>query len=160
MGKVALNGIEVDVPDSWKDQGMITFTIPSADKAVKPNIILTKENLPQPIDLQTYCAKIKEAVARRGIKDFKISDEREMVVGGLKAMQMICTWDVSAMRQMLGPDSQQALQNLKEGQVVKQVQVTMLKGTTAINITASFPLAQFEIYYRPFQTFLKSFRAT
>jgi len=157
MGKIILNGLEAEVPQTWQDQGMLTFTIPSPDKNVKPNIILTKEILPQTLDLKEYFQKIKESIVKRGIRDFKITDERELIVAGTRAMQMICTWDVSAMKQMLsaggGP-----VPDIKPGQMVKQVQVTLLKGQTAINLTGSFPAEQFDIYYRPFQNFLKTLK--
>ena len=67
---------------------------------------------------------------------------------------MVCTWDVSAMKQMLGQGSQEQLQNIKPGQMVKQVQVSMLKDDMAVNMTASFPAEQFDLYFRPFQQFL------
>lgn len=157
MPKILLNNLEAEIPSSWQDQGMLTFTIPSPDKNVKPNIILTKETLPQPLELKTYFQKIKESIVKRGIRDFKISDEREILIAGCRAMQMVCTWDVSAMKQMLaaggGPPP-----DIKPGQMVKQVQVTILKGQMAINLTGSFPAEQFEIYYRPFQNFLKTLK--
>ncbi|MBI2082404.1 MAG: DcrB-related protein [Deltaproteobacteria bacterium] len=153
MGKFLLNNIQCEIPPSWQDQGMVTFTIPSPDKNVKPNIIMTKEYLPQPIALKEYFAKIKESIVKRGIRDFKISDEREIIIAGNKAMQMVCTWDVSAMKQMLGGGGG-PVPDIKPGQMVKQVQVTLLKGNLAINLTGSFPAEQFDIYYRPFQQFL------
>ncbi|MBI2066782.1 MAG: DcrB-related protein [Deltaproteobacteria bacterium] len=157
MAKIYLGGLEAETPPTWQDQGMITFTIPSPDKNVKPNIIMTKETLPQAIGLKEYFQKIKESIVKRGIRDFKISDEREIIVGGARAMQMVCTWDVSAMRQMLGTGGG-PVPEIKPGQMVKQVQVTILKDTTAVNLTGSFPAEQFDIYYRPFQNFLKSIK--
>ncbi len=157
MPKILLSNLECEIPPTWQEQGMLTFTIPSPDKNVKPNIIMTKETLPQVIDLKEYFQKIKDSILKRGIRDFKISDEREIIVGGQRAMQMVCTWDVSAMKQMLGGGGGQA-PDIKPGQMVKQVQVTILKGQVAINLTGSFPAEQFEIYYRPFQNFLKTLR--
>ncbi len=157
MPKILLNDLEAEIPPSWQDQGMITFTIPSPDKNVKPNIILTKETLPQPMELKSYFQKIKESILKRGIRDFKITDEREIVVGGVRGMLMVCTWDVSAMKQILaqggGPPP-----DIKPGQMVKQVQVTLLKGQIAVNLTGSFPAEQFDIYFRPFQNFLKTLK--
>src|SRR3989338_8076099 len=158
MGNINFNGIEMVIPENWTDQGMMTFTLPSPDPKVKPNIILTKERLPQPIDLKTYFFKIKETIQKRGIKDFKISDEREIILCGVKAMQMICSWDVSAMKKLLGPQQQKQMADVKPGQHVKQVQISILKDQLAINMTASFPAEQFDIYYRPFQNFLKTFK--
>lgn len=139
---------------------MLTFTIPSADKNVKPNIILTKETLPQPTPLKEYFERIKQSILKRGIKDFKITDEREIIVAGAQGMQMVCMWDVSAMKQMLAAQQApgQALPEIKPGQVVKQVQVTILKDLTAVNLTGSFPADQFDLYYRPFQNFLKTLK--
>ena len=136
MGKYTLGQITFQTPDNWQDQGMITFTLPSPDKNVKPNVILTKETLAQELTLKDYFERIKEAVAKRGIKDFKIEDEREIQVNDVPAMLMICSWDVSAMKQMLGQGSEEQLQNIKPGQVVKQVQVSLLKDGIAINMTA------------------------
>lgn len=157
MGKYLLNDLEVDIPQTWQDQGMITFTIPSPDKNVKPNIIMTKELLPQAVGLKEYFDKIKESITKRGIKDFKITDEREIVVGGVKGMQLVCTWDVSAMKQMLA-GSGGPMPDIKPGQMVKQVQVTILKGPMAVNLTGSFPAEQFDLYFRPFQNFLKTLK--
>ena len=160
MGKVIFTDVEFETPPTWQDQGMMTFTLPSPDKTVKPNIILTKERLAQPITLKNYFDRIKQSIQKRGIKDFKILEEREIIVAGVKGMQMVCTWDVSAMKQMLaaqqGPG--QPAPEIKPGQVVKQVQVTLLKDQTALNLTGSFPADQFDIYYRPFQNFLKTFK--
>ena len=158
MGKVVLNDLEFDVPSNWQDQGMVTLTIPSTDKNVRPNIIITKERLAQPVDLQTYFAKIKEAVKARGIQTFQILDEREISIAGLPAMQMVCAWDLAAMKQMLGPNAE-VLKNIKPGQKVQQIQVSFIKGDVAVNLTASFPAEQFEIYTRPFQKFLATIKS-
>jgi hypothetical protein len=160
MGKILFNDVEFEIPSTWQDQGMLTFTIPSADKNVKPNIILTKETLPQPTPLKEYFERIKQSILKRGIKDFKITDEREIIVAGAQGMQMVCMWDVSAMKQMLAAQQApgQALPEIKPGQVVKQVQVTILKDLTAVNLTGSFPADQFDLYYRPFQNFLKTLK--
>jgi hypothetical protein len=158
MSKVVLTDLEFEVPNNWQDQGMVTLTIPSTDKNVRPNIIITKERLAQPVDLATYFAKIKEAVQARGIQTFKILDEREIKVGGVPAMQMVCSWDLEAMKQMLG-DNPEALKNIKPGQKVQQIQVSLIKGEVAVNLTASFPAEQFELYSRPFQKFLGTIKA-
>ncbi len=159
MGKVVLNDLEFEVPANWQDQGMVTLTIPSTDKNVRPNIIITKERLAQPVDLATYFSKIKEAVKARGIQTFKILDERDLNVGGIPAKQMVCAWDLEAMKQMLGPNAE-ALKNIKPGQKVQQIQVSFIKNDVAVNLTASFPAEQFEIYARPFQKFLSTIKAT
>lgn len=158
MGKVVLNDLEFDVPSNWQDQGMVTLTIPSTDKNVRPNIIITKERLAQPTDLPTYFGKIKEAVKARGIQTFQILDEREISIAGVPAMQMVCAWDLAAMKQMLGPNAE-VLKNIKPGQKVQQIQVSFLKGDVAVNLTASFPAEQFEIYTRPFQKFLSTIKS-
>lgn len=150
-----LKELQFDIPANWEDQGMITFTLPSPDKSVKPNVILTKERLPEDVSLKDYFEKIKQAVAKRGIKDFKIEDERQIEVNSVPAMLMVCAWDVSAMKQMLGA-SQEQLEKIKPGQMVKQVQVSMIKDGIAVNMTASFPSEKFEIYFRPFQQFLNT----
>ena len=116
MGKILFSDLEFETPPNWQDQGMLTFTLPSPDKNVKPNIILTKERLPQPIPLRQYFDRIKQSIMNRGIRDFK------------------------------------------PGQMVKQVQVTLLKDQTAVNLTGSFPADQFDIYFRPFQSFLKTIK--
>jgi hypothetical protein len=157
MGKVLLNDLEFDVPAAWQDQGMVTLTIPSTDKNIRPNIIITKELLGEPIDLESYFEKIKEAVQARGIQTFQVLDERDLTVGGVPAKQMVCSWDLAAMRQMLG-EGADVLKNVKAGQKVQQVQVSFLKDQMAINLTASFPADQFEIYARPFQKFLQTIR--
>jgi len=153
MSKVVLTDLAFDIPANWQDQGMVTLTIPSTDKNVRPNIIITKERLAEPVDLATYFAKIKEAVKARGIQTFQILDEREIKVGGVKAMQMVCSWDLEAMKQMLG-NNPEALKNIQPGQKVQQIQVSFVKEDVAVNLTASFPADQFELYSRPFQKFL------
>ncbi len=160
MGKFIFNDIEFDTPATWQDQGMMTFTIPCPDKNVKPNIIITKERLAQPIPLRDYFDRIKQSIMKRGIKDFKVIDEREIIVSGLKGIQMVCMWDVTAMKQMLAAQQQQGQPpvDIKPGQVVKQVQVTMMQDLTALNLTGSFPADQFDLYYRPFQNFLKTIK--
>lgn len=152
MAKLVLCDMEMDVPDNWKDQGMVTLTLPSTDKKVRPNIIVTKERLTQPIDLMTYFEKIKQSVQARGIKSFEIIDELELDVGGVPAMQMICRWDLSAMKSMAGPG--QNMDHIKEGQMVQQIQVSLIKDDEAINFTASFPAEQFQLYQRPFDKFV------
>jgi hypothetical protein len=135
----------------------VTLTIPSTDKNVRPNIIITKERLTQAVDLPTYFAKIKEAVKARGITTFQILDERQINVGGVPAMQMVCSWDLEAMKQMLGANAD-ALKNIKPGQKVQQIQVSLIKNDVAVNLTASFPAEQFEIYSRPFQKFISTIK--
>lgn len=153
-----MNEVAFEIPNNWQDQGMITFTLPSADKNIKPNVIVTKERLAQPIGLKEYFQKIKDAVAKRGIRDFKIEDERAIEINNVPAMMMVCKWDVSAMKQMLGnqQEGQPQLDNIQPGQMVKQVQVSMIHDGIALNMTASFPADQFDIYFRPFQQFLNT----
>ncbi len=154
MSKLTLCDMELDVPHNWKDQGMITLTLPSTDKKVRPNIIVTKERLAQPIDLPTYFERIKQSVQARGIKSFEIVDEFELEVGGVTAMQMVCRWDLSAMKDMGGAGGAN-LDHIKEGQMVQQIQVSLIKDDCAINFTASFPAEQFNIYQRPFDKFVE-----
>ncbi len=160
MGKIIVNDIEFEIPANWQDQGMMTFTIPSPDKNVKPNIIMTKERLPQPIPLRQYFDRIKQSITNRGIRDFQVNDEREVVVAGVQGIQMVCTWDVSAMKQMLAAQQPQGSPppDIKPGQIVKQVQLTLMKDLLALNLTGSFPADQFDIYFRPFQNFLKTLK--
>lgn len=157
MANINLVGLEGEIPDNWQVQGMLTITLPSPDKNVRPNVILTKEFLPKNVPLNEYFGKIKESIQNRGIKDLKISDERELVISGIRGKMMICSWDVAAMASMLGKDSEK-LKDIKPGQIVKQIQITLLKEKVAVNMTASFPSEQFDIYYRPFQQFLKSLK--
>lgn len=160
MPKINLNDVEFDIPATWSDQGMLTFTMPSPDKNVKPNIIVTKERLPQPVPLRQYFDRIKQSIGGRGIKDFQIIDERDVVVAGVQGIQMVCSWDVSAMKQMIAAQQQpgQPAPEIKPGQVVKQVQLTLMKEDLAINMTGSFPADQFDLYFRPFQNFLMTFK--
>lgn len=158
MPKLTLCDMDLEVPANWKDQGMVTLTLPSTDKKVRPNIIVTKERLAQPIDLPTYFEKIKQSVQARGIKSFEIVDEFELEVGGVPAMEMVCRWDLSAMKDMAGPG--QNLDHIKDGQLVQQIQVSLIKDDYAINFTASFPADQFNIYERPFDNFVASLNFT
>lgn len=158
MTNINLAGLEANIPDDWSCQGMLTLTLPSTDKRVKPNVILTKEFLPQPLELAEYFVKIKESIQKRGIQDLKISNEKDLVVSGVRGKMMVCQWDVSQMAKMVGKDKGQDLSHIQPGQIVKQVQVTLLKGQMAINMTASFPADQFDAYYKPFQEFLKSMK--
>jgi len=137
----------------------LTLTLPSPDPNVKPNVILTKEYLPKEVDLTSYFGRIKDSIQKRGIKDLKISDEKDIAISGVRGKMMLCSWDVSAMAEMMKqkqPDK--PAPKIKEGQKVKQVQVTLLKGNMDINMTASFPEDKFKDYYKPFQEFLKSLK--
>ncbi|PIR18317.1 MAG: hypothetical protein COV46_00550 [Deltaproteobacteria bacterium CG11_big_fil_rev_8_21_14_0_20_49_13] len=159
MSNINIQGLEAEIPENWQVQGMLTLTLPSPDKNVRPNIILTKELLPRPMELTEYFGRIRESIEKRGIKDLKISDEKDLVISGVRGKMMICSWDVSAMAAMLGKEKGgAALENIKPGQQVKQIQVTLLKEQLAINMTASFPSDKFDIYYRPFQQFLKTLK--
>jgi hypothetical protein len=161
MSRIELAELAADIPENWNVQGMLTLTLPSPDKNVKPNVIITKEYLPQEADLNDYFGKIKESIQNRGIKDLKISDEKDVVISGVRGKMMICSWDVSAMAELMKQENpNQPAPDIKPGQVVKQVQVTLLKGPLAINMTASFPDEQFSTYYRPFTTFLKGLKIT
>ncbi len=153
-----LIGLEADVPENWSVQGMVTLTLPSADKNVRPNVILTKEMLPRPMELSEYFGRIKESIEKRGIQDLKISEEKDLAISGVRGKMMVCSWDVSAMAAMLGKDKAKKLENIKPGQQVKQIQVTLLKDQLAINMTASFPSEDFESYWKPFQQFLKTMK--
>lgn len=159
MSNIQLAELAAAIPEDWNVQGMLTLTLPSEDKNVKPNVILTKEYLPGEVDLGEYFAKIKESIQKRGIKDLKISDEKDVAISGVRGKMMICSWDVSAMAEMMRqqqPD--RPAPKVKPGQIVKQVQVTLLKKRLAINMTASFPKETFTDYYKPFQQFLKSLK--
>lgn len=157
MGKIVMNDFEVDLPSNWKDQGMITLTMPSTDPKVRPNIIITKERLAKPTDLETYFDRIKKSVQARAIESFQILEEKDVSVGGVPAKQMVCTWDLSAMKKMMGPNSP-SMEHIQPGQMVQQIQVSFIKGDAALNLTASFPAEQFQIYARPFQKFVEGFR--
>ncbi len=157
MGKIVMNNFEVELPSNWKDQGMITLTMPSTDKKVRPNIIITKERLAQPVSLADYFEKIKKSVQARGVESFEILEEKDVVVGGVPAKQMICTWDLSAMKKAMGPNAA-SMDHIQQGQMVQQIQVSFIKGDEAINLTASFPAEQFQIYSRPFHKFVEGFK--
>lgn len=156
MANIVLSDIEIDMPANWKDQGMITFTLPSTDKNVRPNIILTKERLLKPVDLVTYFDRIKQSIQGRGVQSFEMIDEFEFEVGGVRAMQMVCRWDLSSMKAMAKPG--QNMDHIQPGQMVQQIQVSLIKDDLAVNFTASFPDEQFEIYARPFEKFISSLK--
>jgi len=159
MPKIEMAELTAEIPEQWNVQGMLTLTLPSTDPKVKPNVILTKEYLPKTVDLASYFGRIKESIKKRGIKDLKISDEKDIAISGMRGKMMICSWDVSAMAEMMkqqNPD--QPAPNIEPGQMVKQIQVTLLKESLAINMTASFPEDKFNEYYKPFQLFLKSLK--
>ena len=158
MPNINITNLEAEIPENWQVQGMLTLTLPSPDKTVRPNVILTKEFLSRPVELAEYFGRIKESIQKRGIKDLKISEEKDLVVSGVRGKIMICSWDVSAMAQMIGKDKVDKMPNIKPGQIVKQIQVTLLKDLMAINMTASFPADKFEIYFKPFQQFLKTLK--
>lgn len=161
MPRIELSELSAEIPENWNVQGMLTLTLPSPDKNVKPNVIVTKEYLPQNVDLGEYFDKIKESIQNRGIRDLKISDEKDVVISGVRGKMMVCSWDVSAMADLMRRENpNQPAPEIKPGQVVKQVQVTLLKGPLAINMTASFPDEQFNNYYKPFSTFLKGLKIT
>jgi hypothetical protein len=159
MPHIEMGELAAEVPEDWNVQGMLTITLPSDDPNVKPNIIFTKEYLPGDVELAEYFGHIKDSIQKRGIKDLQITDERDIAISGVRGKFMICSWDVSAMAEVLRqqqPDRPPP--QIQEGQMVKQVQVTLLKGRLALNMTASFPAEKFQDYYKPFQQFLKGLR--
>jgi len=159
MSQISIGELSADIPEDWNVQGMLTLTLPSSDPNVKPNVILTKEYLPKPIDLAAYFGRIKESIKNRGIKDLKITDEKDIAISGMRGKMMLCSWDVAAMAEMLKQQNpNQQAPDVQPGQRVKQIQVTLLKDTLAINMTASFPEDKFQEYYKPFQAFLKNLR--
>ena len=161
MPRIELAEMAAETPEDWSVQGMLTLTLPSPDPIVKPNVIITKEYLPKEVDLASYFGRIKESIKKRGIKDLKISEEKDIVISGVRGKMMVCSWDVSAMAEMLKerqPD--RPAPEIQPGQIVKQIQLTLLKEKLAINMTASFPEDKFQDYYKPFQQFLKSLKIT
>ena len=159
MPRINMAELGAEIPEGWNVQGMLTITLPSDDPNVKPNVILTKEYLPKEVDLGQYFGRIKESIQKRGIKDLKISDEKDIAISGMRGKLMICSWDVSAMAEMMKQQNpEQPAPNIKEGQRVKQIQVTLLKDKLAINMTASFPEERFQDFYKPFQQFLKTLK--
>lgn len=161
MPRIELAEMAAELPENWNVQGMLTLTLPSEDPNVKPNVIITKEYLPKEVDLASYFGRIKESIKKRGIKDLKISEEKDIAISGVRGKMMVCSWDVSAMAEMIKqrqPD--QPAPEIKPGQIVKQIQLTLLKEKLAINMTASFPADRFQDYYKPFQQFLKSLKIT
>ncbi|HPM41816.1 MAG TPA: hypothetical protein PLY45_05225 [bacterium] len=159
MPRIELAELAAETPADWNVQGMLTLTLPSDDPSVKPNVIVTKEYLPNEVDLPTYFGRIKDSIQKRGIRDLKISDEKDIAISGVRGKMMLCSWDVSAMADMMKQrDPEKPAPNIKPGQIVKQIQVTLLKDKLAINMTASFPDEKFQDYYKPFQQFLKSLK--
>ncbi|MBI4126470.1 MAG: hypothetical protein HY465_03155, partial [Deltaproteobacteria bacterium] len=76
MSRIEVGELSAEFPADWNVQGMLTLTLPSPDKNVKPNVIVTKEYLPKEVELNDYFARIKESIQKRGIKDLQISDEK------------------------------------------------------------------------------------
>ncbi len=144
--KLTMTDFEIDLPENWKDQGMITITLPSPDEKVRPNIIVSKERPKKLKEIQLRLQKIKQSIQSRGIQSFEIVDERDVALSGVPAKMMICRWDLSAMKNMMGPNAKN-MEHIKPGQMVQQIQVSCVKGETAINITASFPAEQFDILH-------------
>ena len=160
MARIELAEISADIPEGWNVQGMLTLTLPSDDPSVKPNVIITKEYLQGDIELNNYFGRIKDSILKRGIKDLKVSDEKDIVISGVRGKMMVCSWDVSAMAEMLKKQQpEKPAPKIEEGQIVKQIQVTLLKERLAINMTASFPETKFKEYYKPFQEFLKNLKS-
>ncbi|MBX7149408.1 DUF1795 domain-containing protein [bacterium] len=157
MATISMSDFNVELPENWKDQGMITLTMPSTDKKVRPNIIITKERLQTVVPLNEYFEKIKQSVQARGIESFQILSEQDVGLDGVPAKMMICTWDLSAMKKMVGPKSGN-MDHIQDGQMVQQIQVSCVREDVAINLTASFPADQFDIYARPFQQFIAGFK--
>lgn len=155
--KISLSDFEVELPSNWQDQGMLTLTMPSTDPKVRPNIIITKEFLKEATDLNSYFDKIKQSVQARGIESFKILNEKDVSLNGVPAKMMICTWDLAAMKKMMGPQGGN-MDNIQDGQMVQQIQVSCIRENVAINLTASFPSDQFQVYTRPFQQFIEGFK--
>lgn len=159
MPNIQMAELLAETPDDWNVQGMLTLTLPSSDPNVKPNVILTKEYLPKEVELGQYFNRIKDSIQKRGIKDLKISDEKDIAVSGMRGKMMICQWDVSAMAEMMKQQNpNQEAPDIQPGQIVKQIQVTLMKDKLAINMTASFPNDKFQEFYKPFQQFLKSLK--
>src|SRR3989338_8152977 len=92
MAKIVMSEFEVELPPNWKDQGMITLTMPSTDPKVRPNIIVTVERLQNPTDLNSYFYKIKKSVQARGINGLKELSKKVVALSVLPAKIMICTW--------------------------------------------------------------------
>lgn len=158
MAKFSMSDFEAELQEGWTDQGMLTLTMPSEDKSVRPNVIVTKEILPKEIDLAAYFDRIKASVQARGIESFKILNEKDVSLDNVPAKMMICTWDLAAMKQMMSNQQNPNLENIKPGQMVQQIQVSCVKENIAINLTASFPADQFETYSKPFQAFVRTFK--
>src|SRR3989338_7235080 len=120
MPNIDLAGLTAEIPENWSCQGMLTLTLPSPDKKVKPNIILTKEFLPKKMELAEYFNRIKESIQKRGIRDLKISNEKDLVVSGIRGKMMVCQWDVSQMAQLMGKEKKAETPQVPQGQIVKQ----------------------------------------
>src|SRR3990167_6488086 len=87
---INIGGLEAVIPADWQTQCMLTLTLPSADKNVRPNVIVTKEYLPGPMGLNEYFGRIKDSITKRGIQDLKVTDERDLAISGVKGKLMVC----------------------------------------------------------------------
>jgi len=158
MPVIEMAEIMAQTPVDWNVQGTLTLTLPSPDPRIKPNVILSKEYLPTDVGLDEYFGRIRTSIERRGIPDLQIIEERDIIVSGVRGRMMVCRWDVSAMAGLLrAREPYRPAPEIPPGQVVRQVQVTLLRGRLAINLTASFPDERFAEHFDGLRQLLATF---
>ena len=161
MPDIKLGELSATIQDDWQVQGQMTILLPSADPNLKPNIILSKEYLPKPVDLATYSGKVKESIMKRDFQNLKISEEKDITISGINGKMIFCSWDISATTEKLKQKQPDApVPSIKPNLIVRQARVILLKENLAVNMTASFPADKFEEYYKQFRTCLKSLKIT
>ena len=151
MRQIMWTDLAFDCPRDWQDQGVMTFVLPSPDPRLNPNIIVTKERLPKRVPLDVYAQRVKGSLLRRDLPNLTLERERRIEVGDLDGIEIVCSWDVDQLQHPLAPPKPPPW---ARNRVVKQVLVMLMRGSTIINVTGSFPEELFDDYARSFELFV------
>ena len=147
MQRIELGNFLALAPAEWSVQGVITVILPSPDPSVKPNIIITKENLGISISLEDYFNRAKSIILTNPFPSYQVCDERYITVGGVRAKMMVSQWNISDIRELQNYAGARFFDLPATKRVVKQILVTTLLQDLAVNITASVPADKFDGYY-------------
>ncbi|MEW6735142.1 MAG: DcrB-related protein [Acidobacteriota bacterium] len=136
--KMIANGFITDLPQGWEDRSMITLVGPTGSSGFAANVVVTREHITAPTNIEDYAKEQGEAMAAE-IPGVEVLDERAITLHGAPAFQRLQRF-------------------VLEGQHIQQAQTFVLGEGGIFVITCSASVVDFDKNILAFRHIVETFR--
>jgi hypothetical protein len=131
--------LQFEVPDGWEDRCVVAYSAPSSKtNPTAPNVVITRDKLGDGQDTAKYANTQLTTLAKQ-LNGFRLQEQREVVVGGLRGKELAFTW-LSA-----------------RGRISQRLAM-VTQGSSVFNVTTTVPIADAPKVAPVFEQILASLR--